>query len=201
MNPLGRYFTLAVICVAGLAFAAAAPEQPAFHYIGAKKCKTCHNSSKKGAQYKAWMKTKHAEAYATLATPEALELAAEKGIEDPQKADECLECHVTGHGEPAEHFAKTFDATLGVQCESCHGAGSGYYKKKQMKEITAGKVKPETYGLVIPTAETCAQCHNERSPSGEFVDWAADSATIAHPYPAGALGGDEDEDEEEEDES
>ena len=196
MNRLGRFYALAVICIAGLAFAAAAPEQPVRQYIGAKKCKTCHNSSKKGAQYKAWMNTKHAEAFATLATPEALELAAEKGVKNPQKAPECLKCHVTGYGQPAEHFASTFVESLGVQCESCHGAGSAYYKKKEMKEISSGKVSPETYGLVIPTAETCASCHNESSPSGKFVDWPADSAKIAHPIPAGARGGEDEEEEE-----
>lgn len=170
--------------------------KPARQYLGAKKCKTCHNSSKKGAQYKVWMESKHAQAFHTLATPEAHEFAATKGIEDPQRAAECLQCHVTGYGEPKDHFAATFSESLGVQCESCHGAGSDYYKKKPMKEIYFGKTKPETYGLIMPTAETCAKCHNEKSQSGEFVDWPADSAKIAHPIPPGAATEKDDDPEE-----
>jgi hypothetical protein len=62
-----------------------AQEKGKFKYIGAAKCKMCHNSSKKGAQFKAWSSSKHANAYATLATPEAKSIAKEKGIDDPQK--------------------------------------------------------------------------------------------------------------------
>ena len=74
--------------------------EPEHAYIGADKCKLCHNSSKKGAQYDKWKDGPHARAYETLGSDEAKKIAAEKGISNPQEADECLSCHVTGWGAP-----------------------------------------------------------------------------------------------------
>jgi hypothetical protein len=184
------------LCVAGLAFANAETTKHVAQYLGAGKCKTCHNSAKKGAQHKVWMSSAHAKAYRDLASPKALEIAAKKEVKDPQKAPECLQCHVTGYGEPKENFAASFSETLGVQCESCHGAGSRYYKKETMLELRSKKAPPEKYGLVMPTKEVCANCHNEKSPSGKFVDWPADSAKIAHPIPPGAESAADEEDKE-----
>ena len=202
MKKLGWCLVAGAVGVAAFTFAAEnadkceQAQKPVHQYIGAKKCKTCHNSAKKGAQYKLWTESKHAQAFLTLASPEAIKFAAEQGIKNPQKAPECLQCHVTGYGEPADHFAATFSESLGVQCESCHGAGSAYYKKKPMMEIRSKKVTPETYGLVMPTAEICAKCHNEKSRSGKFVDWRADSTKIAHPIPPGAESAGDEETEE-----
>jgi hypothetical protein len=161
---------------------------PVAQYLGAAKCKTCHNSAKKGAQFKVWSDSKHAHAFLELASPKALEIAAKAGIKDPQKAPECLSCHVTGAGEPADHFAASFSDSAGVQCESCHGAGSNYYKMAAMKEIRADKTPASAakYGLLMPTKQTCAKCHNEKATNGKFVEWPADSAKIAHPIPPGA---------------
>jgi formate-dependent nitrite reductase cytochrome c552 subunit len=155
-------------------------------YVGSAKCKMCHNSARKGAQYKTWSESKHAQAFTALASPKALEIATAKGVKDPQKAPECLQCHVTGKGEPADHFAASFSDSAGVGCESCHGAGSNYYTRTVMMDIRSGKAKAADFGLVMPTKEACAKCHNEKSPSGKHVDWPADSAKIAHAIPAGA---------------
>ena len=186
-------FLLVVVLVAlgsgGLVFAADETAEPVKQYMGAGKCKTCHNSARKGAQYKAWSDSKHARAFLNLASPKALEIAAKLEIKDPQKAPECLKCHVTGYGEPADRFAASFSESLGVQCESCHGAGSGYYKKATMLDLRSKKAKPAEYGLLMPTKALCANCHNEKSPSGKFVDWPADSTKIAHPIPPGAETG------------
>jgi hypothetical protein len=155
-------------------------------YLGAGKCKACHMSAKKGAQFKVWSESKHAHAFLELSSPKAMEIAKAKGIADPTKAAECLGCHVTGSGEPADHFAASFSESLGVQCESCHGAGSSYYKRTVMIDARTKKIDPATVGLQMPTKDTCAHCHNEKATSGKFVDWPADSAKIAHPIPAGA---------------
>jgi hypothetical protein len=42
-----------------------------FKYIGAAKCKMCHNKKEKGSQYDIWKSKPHAKAFETLATPEA----------------------------------------------------------------------------------------------------------------------------------
>jgi hypothetical protein len=173
----------AVVVVAGFATAGA---EGTPQYVGVGKCKMCHNSARKGAQYKVWSESKHAHAFEVLGTPKALEIAKAKGVADPQKADACLQCHATGHGEPADHFAAAQNDSLGVTCESCHGAGGNYYTRTTMLDIRSGKSKPAEFGLTMPTAATCAKCHNEKSPSGKAVNWVADSTTIAHPIPAGA---------------
>jgi Cytochrome c554 and c-prime len=174
----------------------AAAKAPAtgFHvFVGVKKCKMCHNAAAGGAQYTKWTESKHSKAYEALASDKAKEIATKKGIADAQKAPECLQCHQTGFGEPADHFAANFVATDGVQCESCHGAGKDYVSKKTMQGIRDGSLKAKDYGLVMPTKETCIQCHNEKSPSYKPFDFKDDSTKIAHPIPPGyKRGGTED---------
>ena len=49
-----------------------------------------------GYQFSKWRMSKHAQAYATLATPRAAEIAKEMGeAGDPQAAPACLKCHTT----------------------------------------------------------------------------------------------------------
>jgi hypothetical protein len=165
--------------------AAKAPPAAVHQYVGVKKCKLCHLSEKGGAQYKKWLESKHAKAYETLAGDLAKGVAKKKGIADPQKSGECLECHQTGYGMPEDRFAGTFVATDGVQCESCHGAGKDYIAKKTMQGITDGTLKGEDYGLVRPTQDRCATCHNEKSPTFVEMHFTADSTKIAHPIPPG----------------
>lgn len=176
---------MAAVCAASFT-AAQEGEAPAVvgHYVGVKNCKKCHNSPAKGAQYKVWTESKHSQAFIVLGTPKALEIAAAKGIKDPQKAKECLECHVTGHGAEASMFEASYSDSAGVGCESCHGPGSGYFKSSTMKALRAGTADMKAVGMTLPTKETCAKCHNERGTGGKHVDWPADSAKIAHPYPA-----------------
>jgi len=185
MKRYGWWVGLVMSAAVVAGFATAGAEETT-QYVGAGKCRMCHNSASKGAQYKVWTESKHAHAFEVLGTPKALEIATAKGVKDPQKAPECLQCHVTGKGEPADHFAATFSDSSGVGCESCHGAGSKYYTRTVMLDIRSGKSKAADFGLTMPTKDTCAKCHNEKSPSGKHVDWPADSAKIAHPIPAGA---------------
>ena len=186
MNARGWAVAVVALAVMGMAIGATGTEPVAHQYVGVTKCKRCHTSAKKGAQFKKWSESAHSHAFLTLASDSAKAIASRKGIEDPQKAKECLQCHVTGYDEPAANFTPTWSDSQGVGCESCHGAGSDYWAKEKMQEVRTGHAKPEKYGLVIPTSETCAKCHNEKSPSGKFVDWPADSAKIAHAIPPGA---------------
>lgn len=160
-----------------------AQEKGKFQYIGAKQCKMCHNATKKGAQFKKWSAARHSKAYATLATPKALEIAKAKGIADPQKSDACLKCHVTGHGQDKEMFGKKFTVEEGVGCEVCHGPGSEYKPMKVMKDITAGKVEGKALGLVKPTEKECIKCHNSESPSYKEFKFAEAWKKIEHSMP------------------
>jgi hypothetical protein len=176
--------TLAIIAFVGSTFVfdgALAGEKHA--YIGASKCKTCHKKPEAGEQFPLWEQSAHAKAYAALAGDKAKEIAKAKGIDNPQEADACLKCHVTGHGAPAEMLGTKYDKTEGVTCESCHGAGGDYYKKKTMVAITTGEIEGASVGLVAPDEKTCVKCHNEESPTFTGFKFEEMSKKIAHPIP------------------
>jgi len=178
---------LAACLVMALVAGSARAEDKVVHkYIGVAKCKMCHNSAKSGMQFKVWTESKHSQAYTALASDKAKAIAADKKIADPQKAAECIKCHVTGAGLAADSVTAALKPEDGVQCEVCHGPGSEYKKDSVMKGIRAGTMKAEDYGLQLPTKETCVKCHNSDSPTFKSFDWAADSAKIAHPVPKAA---------------
>jgi len=171
----------------GAAGATAAEPQ----YVGAKACKTCHKKDLIGNQWGAWQKMKHSKAFETLKGEKALEIAKKKGlVEPPYEAGECPKCHMTAYGEPAAKFAKKpLNPKDGVQCESCHGPGSLYKKKKTMadhaKSVAAGMWEPGK------DEKICTRCHNEESPTWDAAagfDFEKRKEEIAHPIPADVKG-------------
>ncbi|UCD38247.1 MAG: cytochrome c family protein [Fidelibacterota bacterium] len=170
-----------------------------YSYVGVNTCKMCHKKAEKGDQFGIWSKGKHANAFETLKSDEAVAIAKEKGIEGaPSEAGECLVCHATGWGKPggyevlsAEFIADEANAKVvkknntkaNVGCESCHGAGSGYKSKKTMEGIYNGEIEGASVGLWTPAEEVCTTCHNEKSPTYKEFDFEAMVAKIAHPYP------------------
>jgi hypothetical protein len=172
---------VAFVGTAVLQTGASAGEQ--HQYVGATKCKMCHKKPEAGEQYPLWEKAKHAQAFQALASDKAKEIAKAKGIDNPQEADACLKCHVTGHGVAAEFLGTKYDKTEGVGCESCHGAGGDYIKKKTMVGIITGEIDGASVGLVTPDEKTCKTCHNEESPTFEGFDFDEMLKKIAHPIP------------------
>lgn len=173
-------------------------------FVGAGKCKSCHKKKKDGNQYGVWQKSEHAKAFKLLGTKEAKAAAKKVGVAgDPQKAKECLICHASpkydsnGKENPASMFGKKFKMEEGVQCESCHGAGQKYVKKKTMKAITkeGGAAKSATAkktGLVAVNKAVCEQCHVAqvtiggvayKNPTFEGFDFEKQLKEIAHPKP------------------
>jgi len=155
-------------------------------YVGVEACGKCHKRDTTGNQLGQWQKSKHAKAFATLGTPEAKKIAAEKGIADPQKDGKCLKCHVTAHGVDAALIVaaatpeeKGFMAEEGVQCESCHGPGSLYKPRKIMKDKTAAVAA----GLIIPDEKLCLKCHNAESPTFKEFNYAEAKKKVEHPNP------------------
>lgn len=141
-------------------------------YIGAQKCKTCHSSKDTGDQFGALAKMKHAHAFEALASEDAKKTGKAKGIEDPQKADACVKCHVTAFGVPDTDVAKGFDRTIGIQCESCHGPGDAHMKARMAAAATEEPDAPKVYkgvpaGEIVsdPNAAVCTGCHNKESPN------------------------------------
>ena len=168
-----------------LVLALALPAHAEGHkYVGAEKCKMCHNSPAKGAQFTKWSESKHAKAFATLGTEEAKKAAQAKGIADPQKAPECLKCHVAGHGAAADMLGEKYKMEEGVTCEACHGPGGDYMAMAVMKD----HAKAVAAGMMEPTEETCKKCHNAESPTFKEFNFATASAAIAHPNPQKGAG-------------
>lgn len=143
----------------GTALSASAFAQEHSYLNGRDGCRKCHLK-----QYRSWEATAHATAH-------------EKLEGDDANNAECLACHTTGMGKPGGFVSR--DETpklLGVQCEACHGAGSDYSDKELMKDRDASIAA----GLVIPTAETCQQCHNDRSPTFKGFDFEEYKAKGVH---------------------
>ena len=131
---------------------------PGPKYIGALTCGMCHGAQSGSSAYGNWRMTRHATAYATLATAGAGEIARQMGVTgNPQRSDSCLACHATGYGEPACRFLASFDPAQGVQCESCHGPGSEYLPQAVMLDPVAAIEA----GLTEVDRSSCARCHTE----------------------------------------
>ncbi len=150
-------------------------------YVGAQKCKSCHKKEKDGKQYLIWQEGPHAKAMEALASPEALKIAKEKGIADPAKDPACLKCHSTYASLKPERLHPKGKLKLeeGVSCESCHGPGADYKKKKIMKDLEKAKAN----GLIIPDEKVCKNCHNSESPTFESFDFDKYYDKIKHPRP------------------
>jgi hypothetical protein len=155
-------------------------------FVGVKTCAPCHKTEKQGKQLDIWQKSKHAEAYKALLTPKAAEIANAKGLKKaPSESPECLSCHVSGYDGDAKLVEKTFDMKDGVQCETCHGAGSGYktmtIMKDKAKSIAAGMREFKDKAAV---EAFCKTCHNEKSPTYKEFVFAERWPKIEHPVPA-----------------
>ncbi len=137
-----------------------------YEYIGAVKCKMCHNSTTKGQQYKKWSEGPHANAMKKLSAADA-------------KNPKCLKCHSTT-GSTDKSLHATITVKEGVSCESCHGPGSVYKSISIMKSQEKSIAK----GLIVPDEKLCKKCHNEQSPDFKGFDYKTYSEKIAHPKPA-----------------
>jgi hypothetical protein len=146
-----------------------------FAYVGAKKCKTCHKSEKRGNQMQVWQETKHSQSYEYLKTDQALESAKKRALDvHPTEAADCLKCHSPLYDKAPELKAE------GVTCEACHGPGSAYKSLKIMKNREeAAKKGLIVYGTPEARKKLCLECH-----TSEDFDFEASWEKIKHPVPA-----------------
>ncbi|HSG99776.1 MAG TPA: cytochrome c family protein [candidate division Zixibacteria bacterium] len=179
-RPLGLgALALVVVALGAFALTSAVGDEAKHNFVGADKCKMCHKKEDAGAQYTIWAESKHANAFAALATDEAKAVAKKMGIEDPQKSGKCLQCHATAynHGEALaanieadKDGAPLLTAEEGVSCESCHGAGADYKKKKIMEDRDASIAA----GMNAEPKNECVKCHNDKNPT-----WDPEKYTLA----------------------
>jgi len=178
-------FTVLIFLFSGYILAQEAKEA-AHSYIGVKACGMCHKTEKQGGQLGIWEGTAHAKAYETLKSEKAAAIAKEKGLEKPAyEASECLKCHVTEYGVDASLLDAKYVANMGVQCESCHGAGSDYKKMSIMKDREAS-IQNGMAAIAIDDGSAeklCVTCHNEESPTFEAFNFAEMWKKMAHPVP------------------
>lgn len=155
-------------------------------YIGAQACATCHDDPATGAQFSQWRLTAHAKAYAALSLPESKEIARLSGItEEPHQSRMCLGCHSTASDTEEWEKAEGFHLQDGLQCESCHGAGSEYSPKEIMKD----KANAMAHGLKMPDKDSCTICHRPKGSHDAVLknkkpfDLEAAWKTISHGKP------------------
>lgn len=123
------------------------------HYVGARTCAQCHEPSSDH-----WLSTPHSHAYETLVEARRHELP------------ECVLCHATGVGHPAGFTTdRTRPYFAGVQCESCHGAGSVHSRLP-----ARGTIRRE-----VP-AQVCLACHTPSQSPGYHADPAGYQARVVH---------------------
>lgn len=117
--------------------------------MGAQACRVCHEE-----QYQDWLATPHADAFEML-SPEAKT--------DPA----CIGCHSTGISEGFQ----------GVQCESCHGAGTDYWPGYVMRDPFLARA----LGMTDATnPQTCGRCHTSDTPSVRGFDLQRDLHKVNH---------------------
>jgi len=104
------------------------------HYVGVEVCSACHTSEREF-----WNHTQHSSAYATLSS-------AHKEFNL-----DCVSCHVTGYDRPGGSTVVHVENLRDVQCEVCHGPGSGHVAAPGDAKLIA-----------MPEQSLCAaQCHHE----------------------------------------
>ena len=144
--------------------------------MGSAACSSCHGGPDKGFQFSRWRLTKHAMAYAALATLAAHEVATKAGIAgDPQASPACLKCHATAYLRPTGGTLDGYSILEGVGCESCHGAGETHAAAAAAKDALPA-IKA---ALKATSKATCQVCHENAH--GKPFDYATALKSIAHP--------------------
>ncbi|NOZ53909.1 MAG: hypothetical protein GXP08_12395 [Gammaproteobacteria bacterium] len=113
-------------------------------FVGEEACKTCHTKV-----YQVWQESDHAIAY------DSLEVVGKSF--DPN----CLQCHTVGLDQAGGFIDMSITPhLLGVQCESCHGAG-------KLHVASGGKTPVPNKNW--SHQKICGQCHTQpHSPSFKF---------------------------------
>jgi hypothetical protein len=151
-------------------------------FIGSSACGMCHKTEKQGNQLSIWQSSSHAQAYKTLQTEKADQIAVEKGFKTKAvETPECLKCHASGYNVDAKFIGDKFKIDEGVQCETCHGAGADYKSKKVMENRTDAIAN----GMIVHEnlENFCIGCHNAESPT--YVEFKLEEMwnKIKHPVP------------------
>lgn len=141
------------------------PEWDGDKVIKSKLCAVCHGKDKIGNQHAVWKKGPHANAFKSLGTQKAKEIASKAGVSDPQTSGKCLKCHSTAYGFTEARVTELIEPEEGVTCQSCHGPGKNYKTKHAKAKDDQARA---ALGLVKATeANSCSRCHNPGNPTAD----------------------------------
>jgi len=167
---------------------AATPRQ-SFTAKGTELCVRCHRSEQSdwvdSSTTAVWRHDAHSRAHLALesANPRTRGMEQALGIKAATTAA-CVACHTHPAGEPT--IEEETDAVhAGISCETCHGAGSGYFEPHMEKRWRfLGSDEKEALGMhdlrnPARKAENCLACHLGDVPSGKVVTHAMYAA--GHP--------------------
>jgi YVTN family beta-propeller protein len=127
-------------------------------FVGRAVCVECHAPDHRAKPCSLRSVPEHGRAYAALRKQEALEIAALSGVAwAPTESRICMACHTAAGDVGRRWTADTFRVQDGVQCESCHEAGSLHAAWRR----TAGSEEGRPRFDVAPAREpeTCRPCH------------------------------------------
>lgn len=136
-------------------------------FVGIDACKRCHDNDSIGDQYKLWASTPHANAFQSLRSVIAMQIAKKYDIKKPSEDRRCLKCHATGGGKNPDIIYE------GVGCEACHGPGSRYKdfdnhasfdnrKNAYKKAIRLGMYPIIGDDHIKGREKLCRYCHNAK---------------------------------------
>lgn len=148
-------------------------------FVGAERCRPCHQTLVLGNQYDLWLSSRHAAAGETLFSEKGRALLVASG----RPSQWCRACHTTTSQSSTTESAKL----EGVGCERCHGPGSRY----ATFAVMASKARFHRSGGASGSLLDCYGCH-KRDPVNDSSacpsqarPFNADSSwgIIAHPIP------------------
>ena len=170
--------------------AAIAADLDSSEYLGARRCKLCHDRKPDNkkidpsddefhltefvqlTEFNTWYREdKHARAYKVLEATLGKQIGTTLGIE-VTKDKSCLSCHVTLHSSNpnSDHELKQ-----GVTCESCHGPSKRWFVPHMDPSWRAKtSQEKERLGMVdvrtpVKRAKQCFSCHIGNASNGKFV--------------------------------
>ncbi len=178
-NKLNLILFLIVSLLAGYSYG---QDKKVNSFVGVDACGACHKTEKQGKQLDIWKNSKHSQAFKNLQTGKADSIAASLGHKTAAaKTEACLKCHASGYNVDKALVGEKFKVEDGIQCETCHGAGSNYKTLKIMKSKTDAVAN----GLMLheKVEEFCATCHNSESPTFTEFKFEAMWDKIKHMTP------------------
>ncbi len=136
-------------------------------FLGANSCTSsgCHGGGgEKQNQFLVWsLKDFHSQRpAATLATARAKQIAEALDLKVPTASTRCTTCHAPLSGVAEELRGKSFKASEGVSCESCHGPAENWIRSHTRPDFT--RTDRTAAGMrdlqnLYVRANICVACH------------------------------------------